>query len=345
MRQQRPQQSPLTTPDVVPLEIRWYKPVYRYIFTDLATPVFIPIILHQYRYSTMEIGDLQSTTLPTNAGSGCDGPKRGKCINEAVCLKLNGVVNAVCQNPGINTNEVCCSFPDHLQSTITVMAGPNCKNPEGAKCIHEDMCFELNGVVNGACDIPGYDSRGICCTVKQEQDFQKVGVMDYEKKFDTFKYVNPNYPGMLNSIGNHLFTFKRVSRSIHQIRLDFITFNLALPNETTKVCTEDVMVITHGSSKEFKICGPYNDKHVYYNLEDDNEEFIYINITLFKKNFDRDWEIKVTQLMGHQKVPDMCFQFFEEITGSVQMTNITLNGGDLNSGKNNRICILHKPRM
>ncbi|VVC33191.1 Hypothetical protein CINCED_3A021376 [Cinara cedri] len=207
------------------------------------------------------------------------------------------------------------------------------------------MCLELDGVVNGTCHNPGYTSKAVCCTVKSEREYKGIGINDDLNKILAFKYVNPNFPGGLNETSKHHFRFKKVSKNVTQLRLDFVTFNLALPNETTKICTEDVMIISHGSSKQLKICGSYSDKHIYYNLDDEKEDLIFINITLLKKNFYRDWEIKVTQLMEHQKVPDTCLQFFEEVTGKVQMTNITLNGRDLNNGKNNRICILHKPHM
>lgn len=71
-------------------------------------------------------------------------------------------------------------------------------------------------------------------------------------------FVNPNFPGLLNDVGECSLRVKKVSKDISQIRLDFVNFNLvsvaASPVQNDrKITTLHIFIRTIVLSHKWKI--------------------------------------------------------------------------------------------
>ncbi|VVC25080.1 CUB domain [Cinara cedri] len=126
--------------------------------------------------------------------------------------------------------------------------------------------------------------------------------------------------------------------SRHQIRLDFVDFNLSTPpTANTLVCENDRLIVTSKSSSDLTVCGLYSDEHLYYTLDDDSDvaiiKFITSNI-----DYDRSWKIKITRVDPSEEIPIGCLQYYPNATGILQTTKLSVNGQFL-ANTDFKICI------
>lgn len=198
-------------------------------------------------------------------------------------------------------------------------------------CLNTYECRIQNGESHGACAL-GF---GVCCVFTSSCNAEVANNVTY--------FVNPNFPGLLDDVGECSLRVKKISKDISQLRLDFVNFNLAQPNRKTGVCETDTFVVTGGASNDLRICGLNSGQHVYYDM-DDAKDYVTINIRLTKGNYNRMWEIKITQIEFAQRAPAGCLQYFHEVTGTVQTMNFAVNGRHL-ADQDYVICIRQEHGM
>lgn len=86
----------------------------------------------------------------------------------------------------------------------------------------------------------------------------------------------------------------KYSRSICQLKVDFLALSLAPPNGDG-VCNTDVLTISGGSSAVPNICGENTGQHVFVDFNGDDA--IQISITATSSyTFGRNWHIKIAQI-------------------------------------------------
>ncbi|XP_050420689.1 uncharacterized protein LOC126833408 [Adelges cooleyi] len=183
-------------------------------------------------------------------------------------------------------------------------------------CLNAYECRIQNGESRGPCAL-GF---GVCCVFTSSCNAEVANNVTY--------FVNPNFPGLLNDVGECTIRIKKVSDDISQIRLDFVHFNLAQPNRKTGVCETDTFVVSGARSSNLKFCGLNSGQHVYYDV-DDVKDAVTINIRLTKANYNRMWEIKITQIEFVQRAPAGCLQYFQGVSGTIQTMNYAINGRHL----------------
>ncbi|XP_065219957.1 uncharacterized protein LOC135845378 isoform X2 [Planococcus citri] len=141
-------------------------------------------------------------------------------------------------------------------------------------------------------------------------------------------FTNPNFPGLINDVGECSVVIKKTAQDISQIRLDFMHFNLAQPNRKTGVCETDVFMMRGGTYQDIKLCGINSGQHLYYDVENVNGP-ITITILLTSANTPRMWEIKISQIEFNRRAPAGCTQYFPEPSGIIQTMNYAINGRHL----------------
>ncbi|KAK7602453.1 hypothetical protein V9T40_008042 [Parthenolecanium corni] len=116
-------------------------------------------------------------------------------------------------------------------------------------CLNTYECRIQNGISQGQCAL-GF---GVCCVFTAGCGSEINNNITY--------FTNPNFPGLLNDIGECSVVIKKTAPDISQIRLDFLHFNLAQPNRRTGVCETDVFLMRGGTFQDIKLCGINSGQH------------------------------------------------------------------------------------
>lgn len=105
---------------------------------------------------------------------------------------------------------------------------------------------------------------------------------------------NPNYPQPFAGGSRCSYPIHRSSHRICQIRIDFEIFSLAQPTGDGE-CVTDYFTVESGATFVPRICGENSGGHVY---ADFSEKFplTVIVATTATKNFNRKWQLKVSQI-------------------------------------------------
>lgn len=115
----------------------------------------------------------------------------------------------------------------------------------------------------------------------------------------------------------------RASDDICQIRLDFVTFNIAPPNNTGE-CLTDFFLVTGGSAVP-QICGINDGQHLIYSITSDSgpSQLSMILDTTVTVAASRMWNIRVTQYSCSSRnlAPVGCLQYYTGASGEFKSFN------------------------
>ncbi|KAF7281515.1 hypothetical protein GWI33_004595 [Rhynchophorus ferrugineus] len=210
-----------------------------------------------------------------------------------------------------------------------------CRAKDGRRrgiCMNTYECRIEGGKSSGFCAL-GF---GVCCIFTASCNGRIVNNLTY--------FVNPDYPDLTRGMSSCSLSIKKTNPEISQIRLDFIHFNLGQPNRSTGVCERDVFLMTApNATKEIKLCGINSGQHVYFDVENLDQN-VEITMTLSKKAVTRFWEVIVTQIPFTQRAPPGCLQYHEGDRGLIQTMNFADNGRHL-AEQDYTICVRQELNM
>ncbi|XP_068081134.1 uncharacterized protein [Anabrus simplex] len=192
-------------------------------------------------------------------------------------------------------------------------------------CMNTYECRIQNGESMGHCAM----GLGVCCVFTASCDQEAYNNITY--------FVNPHFPGLVNSPAVCTLYVRKIAPSISQIRLDFVHFSLGQPNRRTGVCDTDVFIMKGGISRELRLCGYNSGQHVYYDV-DNVKEPISITMNMSKEHQDRLWEIKISQIEFRRRAPPGCLQYHRGSSGIIQTMNFAVNGRHL-ANQDYSICV------
>lgn len=89
-------------------------------------------------------------------------------------------------------------------------------------------------------------------------------------------------------------TIQKCNPDICQVRIDFLSFSLAQPNDDG-VCTTDAFYVIGGASNVPVLCGENSGQHIYVDFNGDNDIQLVLN-TNGGATTSRAWNFKITQI-------------------------------------------------
>ncbi|XP_048515564.1 uncharacterized protein LOC105693258 [Athalia rosae] len=130
-------------------------------------------------------------------------------------------------------------------------------------------------------------------------------------------FINPAYPTTYAGGDRCTITVNRCNSNICQLRLDFLDFTLAQPDQNG-LCDLDFLTVTGGASIVPRICGDNTNQHIYVDF--DGATAITISIdTAAAFIFNRRWNIRIQQIACDSpwRAPNGCLQYYTTTTGTV----------------------------
>ncbi|XP_015186546.1 PREDICTED: uncharacterized protein LOC107071777 [Polistes dominula] len=182
-------------------------------------------------------------------------------------------------------------------------------NSLNGTCFTRRECNSYGGTPSGTCA----NGLGICCI------FQKS--CGSTTNINNTYFINPGYPTTYKGGERCTITINKCNSDICQIRLDFIDFSLAQPNENG-TCDFDLFLVSGASSSVPRICGENSNQHVYADFNGASPITISIG-TNGDYPFDRRWNIRIQQIACDSlwRVPNGCLQYYKSISDTVTSFN------------------------
>ncbi|CAG9769869.1 unnamed protein product [Ceutorhynchus assimilis] len=196
-------------------------------------------------------------------------------------------------------------------------------------CYTRRQCNSMGGSRSVSCA----NGAGVCCV------FQST-CGDSSDTNNTY-FVSPGFPRTYTGGSICMFTIIKQADAC-QVRLDFLTLNLAQPN-ANGVCSSDAMAVTGGASTVPVICGQNSGQHMYVDFNGNAP--IVITIYVRSASFSRSWNIKVAQINCNcpWRAPSGCLQFYNTLSGTVRSFNYgsssLLNGTRQLANMNYGVCV------
>ncbi|XP_060535593.1 uncharacterized protein LOC132707687 [Cylas formicarius] len=209
----------------------------------------------------------------------------------------------------------------------------NSGNTFDGTCYTRRQCEFLDGVGSVTCA----NGAGICCLF-QRNCGESSGV-------NNTYFVSPGFPSTYAGSSTCTFTILNTDGAC-QARIDFLTLQLAQPNENG-TCVTDALVITGGASIVPVICGENSGQHVYVDFFGNSS--ITVSVITGPSVVGRAWNLKVALINCNcpWKAPTGCLQYYTATSGTVRsfnygstgITNGTRQLANLNYG----VCIQMQP--
>merc|ERR1712012_38906 len=188
-------------------------------------------------------------------------------------------------------------------------------------------CAGQGGIDGGPCDT----AFGVCCVVKSNTCGSSLNKNN--------SYIAA--PDDL-TVSTCEYTIKKESNNICQYRLDFETFDLAMPESVATAglgrCVDEKLEIVDGDGVSTPtICGDAQGQHMYLAAGPAGTATTLTFTGPFRTA--TDFSIKVTQIECSSPVraPDGCLQYFTEETGTIESFNF--QGDHLLENMDYTICI------
>ncbi|XP_066250378.1 cubilin-like [Euwallacea similis] len=206
----------------------------------------------------------------------------------------------------------------------------NAGNGFSGTCYTRRECNYLDGSRAASCA----NSAGVCCV------FQRT--CGGSSHLNNTYFVSPGFPATYKGGTTCSFTIEKQPDAC-QVRLDFLTLNLAQPN-SNGTCITDALTVTGGASIVPIICGENNGQHIYVDFNGNTS----ITITIYVRSASsasRSWNIKIAQINCNcpWRAPTGCLQFYNELSGTVRSFNYgsssVLNGTRQLAGLNYGVCV------
>jgi len=186
-------------------------------------------------------------------------------------------------------------------------------------CYTQQECDDLGGTADGNC-AAGF---GTCCIVTVSGTTANPGGTVTQNC--TF-IENVDFPSAEANTATYTYTVTKCSTEICQIRLDFLTANLAQPTAGTGVCTGDTFAVTAGGGGDIPtLCGELSGQHMYFDAGITNSAgTVTINTnTANAAGGTKSWRIKVSQIECSSSVraPNGCLQYYLENVNTISSFN------------------------
>lgn len=139
-------------------------------------------------------------------------------------------------------------------------------------------------------------------------------------------FVSPNFPSPATG-STCTVTIPKCNVDICQLRIDFLTFNLAQPN-AAGVCNTDAFYVIGGGSNVPVLCGENSGQHIYVDFNGNNDIQLIVNTNALSST-SRAWNMKITQIGCDcpTKAPTGCLQYYTALTGTVTSFNYGTTAG------------------
>ena len=176
-------------------------------------------------------------------------------------------------------------------------------------------------------------------------------------------FTSPNYPTTFNGGSTCSVTIKRCNPDICQIRIDFLTFKLAQPDDSGN-CVNDAFYVIGGASNVPVLCGENTGQHIYVDFNGDTDIQLIIN-TNAAITASRAWNFKISQIgcdcptKGTTTIvnlswfntsfvaPTGCLQYYTALSGVVMSFNYGTtgrqNGTRQLANENYGVCVEMQP--
>lgn len=187
-------------------------------------------------------------------------------------------------------------------------------------CYTQQECDDLGGTADGNC-AAGF---GTCCIVTVSGTTANPGGTVTQNC--TF-IENVDFPSAEATTATYTYTITKCSTEICQIRLDFLTANLAQPDATTGQCTNrDTFAVTAGGGGDIPtLCGELSGQHMYFDAGITNAAgTVTINtVSTAAAGSTKSWRIKVSQIECSSSVraPNGCLQYYLENVNTISSFN------------------------
>ncbi|XP_030765765.1 uncharacterized protein LOC115889829 [Sitophilus oryzae] len=200
-------------------------------------------------------------------------------------------------------------------------------------CYTRKECNYLGGSNIAYCA----NHAGACCV------FQETcgGSSDLNNTY----FVSPGFPSTYTGGSSCVFTIVKQEDAC-QVRLDFLTLNLAQPN-SNGTCNTDALVVTGGASIVPVLCGENSGQHIYVDFNGNTS--ITVSIFVRSSTVSRSWNIRVRQINCNcpWRAPAGCLQWYESLSGTVRSFNYgsssVLNGTRQLANMNYGVCVAMAP--
>ncbi|XP_018563924.1 uncharacterized protein LOC108905523 [Anoplophora glabripennis] len=198
-------------------------------------------------------------------------------------------------------------------------------------CYTRRQCALADGVGTVRCA----SGIGICCIIQR--------TCGETSSLNNTYFVSPGFPTAYTNTSICTFTISRCNSDICQVRIDFLSFNLAQPNDNGS-CVTDALIITGGASNVPVLCGENSGQHIYVDFNDANNIILTIS-TSTSSIASRAWNIKIAQIACNcpNRAPSGCTQYYTELSATVNSFNYGSAGSQLGTrqlvNENYGVCV------
>ncbi|KAH6924739.1 hypothetical protein HPB50_023774 [Hyalomma asiaticum] len=180
-----------------------------------------------------------------------------------------------------------CTAPWALAGIINLLRYQNqpCegRNNQNGTCVSEQDCIDRKGTEVNRCA----NGFGVCCYVSFTCG---KSTSDNETEF-----VNPNYPNGENGTDTCQVTIEK-QNNVCQLRLDFLEFSLAQPDENGQCITDSFMVRTTVGERLPILCGENAGLHLYVDMGRSSGNPVVLSVVSNGDKMTRRWRIKISMV-------------------------------------------------
>ncbi|XP_077529247.1 uncharacterized protein LOC144141581 [Haemaphysalis longicornis] len=184
------------------------------------------------------------------------------------------------------------------------------KYGQNGTCVTEQECGAKQGTDIGRC-AEGY---GVCCRVSF--------TCNMVSSVNETEFVNPSYPSGEVGTGTCEVTITKTS-DICQLRLDFLEFSLAPPDEQGLCNVDSFMVRSTVGENLPQLCGENNGQHLYVDMGRQSGNPVVLSVISRGGKRPRRWRIKISMIQcgSLDIVPPGCLQYFRSPSAIVRSFN------------------------
>jgi len=185
-------------------------------------------------------------------------------------------------------------------------------------CITAAECAAVTGGTSSGSCASGF---GVCCTVF-------VSTCGTTITRNNTYWVQPGYSSnnaSYTTAGQCSVNVQKCSPDICQLRLDFITFDIADPDAnagTATQCLTDIFTVSGQTNNVPGICGYNQNQHMYLHMTPGSNQFT-LSMLLSGSTTNRYWNIRTSQIPcgTTYTAPSDCLQWFTDAVGTFNSFN------------------------
>ncbi|BET00007.1 Hypothetical protein NTJ_12822 [Nesidiocoris tenuis] len=180
-------------------------------------------------------------------------------------------------------------------------------------CLTRNKCLKTGGTPHGNC---GTNNRGVCCVNELSCGGATSARVTY--------FYSPGYPSFMQTTGNCQLTINQQNANICQLKIEFLTLELAPPSiDTNDFGTCSIDYLSLSDNRLPPLCGLNSGQHVYIDF---NAASSYHPISIDTDGntaYNRKWYMKITQIPCNstERAPAGCLMYYNETSGTVSSFN------------------------